>query len=250
MKRFASVLLISATLLSLPAIGATSAVTANAVHAELVKHIPELKREQVRAAPVAGLFEVDIGGRSVYATPDGKYIVQGDLFEVATRTNLTQARRDVLRHEALAKLDSKDAIVFAPVAPKHTITVFTDVDCGYCRKLHAEIAKLNELGIAVQYVAFPRSGPGTDAWKKMESVWCSSDRRDAITRAKRGESIERPTECSAPQIATQYELGVKVGVKGTPMLVLEDGRSIDGYMPAAQLVKQLEAMNQKSAAVR
>lgn len=219
------------------------------LHAELVKHLPGITVDQLRPSPIAGWFELSFGDGVAYVTEDGKYLIQGDLFEVATRVNLTQSRHNEARRIAMAQLNEDDAIVFSPPTPKHTITVFTDVDCPYCRKLHSDIAKYNEQGIRVRYVAYPRSGPGSETWETMEAVWCSKDRRDALTRAKRGEKVERPADCKTTAIASEYALALKVGVQGTPMILLENGGVISGYMPAEQLAEQLKLLETQKTAV-
>ena len=117
--------------------------------------------------------------------------------------------------------------------------MLTDVNCAYCRKLHGEIAQYNERGIAVRYAAFPRSGPDTDSWNTMAAVWCSKDRRDALTRAKLGEKVAAPA-CGDRAVAEHYALGEQLGVEGTPMIILEDGAVIGGYIPAAALAERLE----------
>jgi len=130
--------------------------------------------------------------------------------------------------------------VFAPSgAIWHTLTVFTDVDCTYCRRMHLEMAELNRLGIRIRYLFYPRSGPDTNSWRKAESVWCSADRRDALTRAKRGEAIKAQS-CEAP-IAEQYALGREMGIRGTPGIITDQGEYVAGYMPAAQLAEYLSA---------
>ncbi|HKU16666.1 MAG TPA: DsbC family protein [Steroidobacteraceae bacterium] len=235
MKALVASLVLLAALHATCAHADAAASAAARVHSELVKHVPGLKPEQVRPSQVPGLFEVTFGNGTAYVTADGKYLVKGELYDVATRTNLTEAGRVDQRRAVLATIKDADAIVFAPPQPKHTITVFTDVECGYCRKLHSEIAQYNDRGIAVRYVAYPRAGPGSDDWKTMEAVWCSSDRRDALTRAKRGEKIERPENCGKTPVAEQYALGEQLGVPGTPMIVLDDGRKLDGYVSAGQL---------------
>ena len=144
----------------------------------------------------------------------------------------------------------RSLITFAAATPKHTITVFTDVDCSFCRKLHSEMSALNGLGITVRYAAFPRSGPGTPSWATMEAVWCSADRQSALTRAKRGEKIERPEGCATAAVRSDYELGEQLGMQGTPMIVLEDGRSIGGYLPAAEIARMLDASTASVAATR
>jgi thiol:disulfide interchange protein DsbC len=121
---------------------------------------------------------------------------------------------------------------------KHTITVFTDVECIYCRKLHSEIEELNRLGVRVRYLAYPRTGPGTEDWRKMETVWCAKDRKTAITQAKLGKPVSAPS-CAAP-VKKQYELGEQLGVRGTPAILTMSGEYIGGYLPPAQILQQLE----------
>jgi thiol:disulfide interchange protein DsbC len=155
-----------------------------------------------------------------------------------TKDNLTESRREQGRLQMLSKVSDADAIVFSPQGPvRHTLTVFTDVDCPYCRRMHGEMAELNRLGIRVRYLLFPRSGPDTDSWHKAEAVWCSADRRDALTRAKKGEAVKAPA-CKAP-IAEQYALGREMGIRGTPAIITETGEYVDHYVPAAQLGEYL-----------
>lgn len=220
--------------------GAGSDDAGKALSVAIAKVDPKISVQFLEDAPVQGLHHVSLDGTSGYVTADGRYFIRGDLFDVATRANLSEEGRKDVRAKALKKLEARDAIVFSPANPKYTITVFTDVDCGYCRKLHKDMAKLNELGVAVQYIAYPRSGPGTESWTKAEAVWCAADRRDAITRAKSGEKVAKPADCVTTPIAAQYALGEKLGVKGTPMIVLEDGSEIGGYMPPAQLAQELD----------
>lgn len=220
------------------------------VHAALVKHMPGLKVEDVRQSKVPGLFEVRMGEGSAYVSEDGLYLVKGDLFEIANRTNLSEAGRTADRRELLTTLDPKQVITFSPANPKHTITVFTDIECGYCRKLHSEIAQINALGIAVRYVAYPRGGPNTEAWTQMEAVWCSPDQQGSLTRAKLGNKIERAAGCTAAHITSQYQLGQKLGIQGTPLVVLENGRIVGGYIPPQELAKVLDARPQATAASR
>jgi thiol:disulfide interchange protein DsbC len=136
-------------------------------------------------------------------------------------------------------------IVFGPASAKYTITVFTDVECGYCRKLHGEIDQLNKLGVRVRYLAYPRAGPGTDDWHKMEAVWCSKDRNAAITMAKQGQVVQ--AKCGATPVAKQYELGEEMGVRGTPAIFTMAGDYIGGYLPPGEMVRQLDELKLASA---
>jgi thiol:disulfide interchange protein DsbC len=214
------------------------------IREQLARRIPGAKPEDVIPAPIPGLYEISVGTSTAYISADGKYLISGDLFEVASKTNMTEARRTVARKKLIDGLKESDLIVFAPAgAVKHTITVFTDVDCGYCRKLHSEIAELNKLGVRVRYAAYPRSGPGTEDWNKMEAVWCAKDRRKALTNAKLGEALPA-ANCGATPVASQYQLGDSVGVSGTPAIVTESGEFLGGYMPAAKLSAYLEEQKQ------
>ena len=209
---------------------------------------PGVNADQIKPSPVAGVYEVAMGADTAYVSADGRYLFSGDLFEVETRTNLTEASRASARGKALAKLDERDMIVFGPAAAKHTITVFTDVECGYCRKLHGEVEQLNKLGVRVRYLAYPRSGPGTEDWAKMEAVWCAKDRNAAITKAKQGQDVD--AKCAATPIAKQYELGEELGVRGTPAIFTPAGDYIGGYLPPKDLVKELDQLKAAAAKTR
>lgn len=215
--------------------------------AAIAAKFPGSKPEQVKPSPVKGIFQVDMGGDTAYVSADGKFLFSGDLYDIDSRTNLTEVARTGTRSKALAKLDERDMIIFAPAAAKYTITVFTDVECGYCRKLHSEIEQLTKLGVRVRYMAYPRAGPGTDDWKKMEQVWCAKDRKDAITKAKQGEAVKAPN-CGATAVGKQYELGEQLGVRGTPAIFTPAGDYIGGYLPPQELVKQLEQLEKVAKA--
>lgn len=192
--------------------------------------------DQILPTPVPGLFEVTYGPQLFYISEDGRYLIQGHLIDIVARDDLTEARQSQLHKAAIDKLGDENMVVFAAAKPKHTITVFTDIDCGYCRKLHSEIKQTNDLGITVRYLFFPRSGVNTESYYKAETVWCSEDRKQALTDAKSGKTMPRKT-CDNP-IDEHMQLVQAFGLQGTPAIVLEDGRVIPGYVPA----KQLEAM--------
>lgn len=220
--------------------GATAAAPPAAkpdVRAEIARRL-EIKLEDVRPSPVDGLYEVQSGADVGYVSEDGRFYVDGDVFEMTSKHNLTEDRRKVGRLALLAGVKDADAIVFSPAGPvRHTLTVFTDVDCTYCRRMHQEIAEFNRLGFRVRYLMFPRNGPDTDAWRKAEAVWCSPDRQEALTRAKRGETV-KAARCETP-VAAQYELGRKLGIHGTPGIFTDRGEYLAGYMPPASMAEYL-----------
>lgn len=227
-----------ALLLAAPGAMADSAPKPD-MRADIAKRL-DVKVEDVVPSPIPGLYEIRSGPDVGYVSTDGRFYVDGDIFDMQTKGNLTETRRQQGRLELLARVSDDDAIVFSPQGPvRHTLTVFTDVDCPYCRRMHSEMPELNRLGIRVRYLLFPRSGPDTDSWRKAEAVWCSADRRDALTRAKKGEVVKAPA-CKAP-IAAQYALGREMGIRGTPAIITDTGEYVDHYVPAAQLSEYLSA---------
>jgi len=197
--------------------------------------------ESLQPAALEGMYEAILDGEVVYVTADGRYLLHGNLYDMQDGLeNLTESRVSGLRKEALAGLGEERMITFGPEDAEDTITVFTDIDCGYCRKLHAEMDKYNEQGIRVRYLFFPRSGPGGESFRKSISVWCADDRQQAMTAAKQGEPLEQK-ECENP-VLDHYKLGRKLGVSGTPALVLENGEMLPGYIPAERLKPALEQL--------
>ena len=226
----------SSTASARPALPAPSAE----IRAMIASKLPGAHPQDVRSSPVAGVYEVARGGADlVYVTADGRHAFSGDLYDLTSQSNISEQRRRDLRAQILATVPDSQMIVFSPKDPKYTVTVFTDVDCAYCRKLHSEIAKYNDLGIRVRYLFFPRTGPNTESWAKADAVWCSADRNDALTRAKRGETITAP-HCAQTPVARDYELGQDFGVHGTPSIVLSSGELLPGYLPPSLLVKRLQ----------
>jgi thiol:disulfide interchange protein DsbC len=200
-----------------------------------------VKPENVQTTPVAGIFEVLRGSDILYMTRDGQYAFTGDLYQVPTRANLTEVHRRDLRRKLIEAVPESRMVVFSPAQPKYTVTVFTDVDCGYCRALHRQIADYNRLGVRVRYVFYPRTGPDTESWHKAEQVWCSADRKAALTRAKLGEPLDAPV-CANTPVAQEYELGKAIGLEGTPGIVAANGAMVGGYLSPDALVEQLKQL--------
>jgi thiol:disulfide interchange protein DsbC len=217
------------------------------IRVNLAKQLPGTKPEDVRPSPIPGVYEIAIGTSIAYISADGKYLISGDMYEIASKNNLSEVKRSQSRMKTMASIKESDTIVFGPAAAKHTVTVFIDVDCGYCRKMHAEIAELNKLGVRVRYTAYPRSGPGTSSWAKMETIWCSKNRRDALTKAQLDEDIGE-LKCGATPVASQFKLGDDLGVNGTPAIFTESGDYIGGYLPPQKLVAYLDELKAQSAA--
>lgn len=220
-----------------------SASEQDELKAIISKKLPGIEFGTVTPAPVKGLYEVSVGPDVVYFSADGKFLVQGDLIDLDAKKNITEGRRNYARADALEKFGEDQMIVFGPADQPvdHMITVFTDIDCGYCRKLHREIESFTDLGIKVRYMFYPRTGPNSESWSKAERVWCSDDRNESLTLAKAGQPISGPV-CKANPISDHYDMGTKVGLGGTPAIVLETGELISGYVPAPQLLKHIETV--------
>lgn len=219
----------------------TAAVEADeaAVRAAMAKLLPNVELDEVVKAPVPGLFEVLIGPRLFYVSDDGRYLIQGSIIDTKTREDLTEARQTVAKKAVMDKVGDDETIIFGPEKYDHTITVFTDIDCGYCRKLHQEIDDYKAEGIRVRYLFYPRAGIGSPSYQKAVSVWCADDRKKAMTDAKRGVPLDNKT-CDNP-VQDHMILGEAMGVTGTPAVVLEDGRLLPGYIPAKRMSAYLNA---------
>ena len=201
-----------------------------------------VKPEDLHATPIPGIYELLRGGDAAYVSSDGKFAIIGDMYETGTNNDLTENRRRDLRLKMLAAIPEAQMVVFGPDNPKHTITVFTDMDCAYCRKLHSQISDYNKLGIRVRYIAYPRTGPNTSSWSKAEQVWCSADRKTALTEAKLGKSL--PTKiCANNPVATEYQLGQDFNLQGTPTLILGNGEMVSGYLAPDDLAAQLKGVD-------
>ncbi len=210
---------------------------------------PQVEIDRVAAAPIKGFREAVVGGQVVYVSDDGRYVFVpgsgGALYDATAKKNLSEVALGAMRTELLKKIPAGDRIVFAPANPVHTVTVFTDVACGYCRKLHSEIAEYNKQGIAVEYLAFPRMGLGSEDYKTMVSIWCSTDRKKALTDAKAGRQVANKS-CKTP-VDQQYDVGQRVGLTGTPMILTADGTQLGGYVPPAELRKALDKRASETA---
>lgn len=207
------------------------------IRATIIRTFPDMEITDIKKSPATGLYEILLGPEVLYATADGRYILQGDLIDMKQKRNLSEEQRSHARENLLGSISADEYIEYSPAERKHTVYVFTDIDCGFCRKLHRDMAELNKLGIAVRYLAFPRAGIDSVTYKQMESVWCAVDRNKAMNEAKQGMKVSEKT-CVNP-VARQYALGQDIGVRGTPAIFSEQGLSISGYMPPDKLLQVL-----------
>ncbi len=207
--------------------------------------VPNATIDTIAESTLPGFYEVGVGGQLIYVSADGRFLVQGSVFDIVNKVDLTEQKRSGARKTALEQIPADKRIIFAPNEVKHRLTVFTDIDCGYCRRLHQEIADYNARGIAIEYLFFPRAGVGSESFQKAVNVWCSADKNDAMTRAKAGQELERRS-CDNP-IADDTQLAIQIGLSGTPALITEQGDLLPGYLPADALLERLDGLKQAQA---
>ena len=223
-----------------PAVAPGEVPDLDAVRARIEASLPGMSATSVDATPVPGLFEAVIDGSIYYVDESGEYLVDGSLVRLSTRENLTEARLGTLHMASLAKLGEADMLTYTPEKPTgRSITIFTDISCGYCRKLHADIDVLLDAGIAVHYLLFPRAGLGSEGHAALESVWCNPDPQAAMTTAKSGGRVP-DAACDNP-IEAHVTLAQQVGLRGTPLIYTDAGERIPGFREPAAIVEMIEA---------
>lgn len=209
------------------------------VRAKIAAMFDEIGAENVGESPVDGWYTVHKGSIVAYVSEDGRYLLQGDLIDLDQQLNLSEQTRTESRRLLMSTVTDDQTILFTPVNPRFRVTVFTDVECTYCRKLHSQIDEYLAQGIEVRYLLYPRNGPASRSWNTSEDVWCARDRNRALTAAKLDQKFETQ-KCDASAIAKQYLLGQSIGLTGTPAIVFDDGTLLSGYLPPAALASRLE----------
>lgn len=210
------------------------------LRADLQQTMPDIQLQSLTELADSGLFEAVISDRVYYFTSDGNYLIQGSVLSLKTRENLTQQRELGIKSDILSRQNPDDLITFAPEKVDYMLTVFTDVDCTYCRKMHEQVAEYNALGIGIRYMAFPRAGVESESAKKLVEVWCAKDPQQAMTDAKAERKIKNTKVCEDNPIIAQFQTGQRLGVEGTPALFLENGQMLPGYVPPKRLREILD----------
>jgi thiol:disulfide interchange protein DsbC len=219
----------------------TTGADTSKIKETLSRTIPDLPVKSIQKSQVDGIFEVNTdAGETLYFSKDGQFFITGDLYSLKNDKiqNLSELKREQDRVARINAIPDQQKIVFpAEGEVKGKIAVFTDIDCGYCRKLHKEVPALNKMGVEVSYLAYPRAGLNSDSYKKYVSAFCAEDKLNAMTKAKNGQSIE-PKVC-ANHVAEQYDLGRQIGISGTPAIILDSGELIPGYVSSGKIAKAL-----------
>ena len=209
-----------------------------AIEARLADIVPANTPVTINETPIDGVLEVRLGGDVVYMSADGKHLFQGRLIDLDTREDLTSRAQTAIRRERIAAIDPDEFVTFGPDNPTHRLMVFTDPDCGYCRRLHEQMDAYVAEGIEINYMGFPRAGEDSSTYDKLVSVWCANDPQAAMNTAKAGGELPA-RDCDNP-VSKHYQLGQDMGVTGTPALLGFDGTLIPGFVPPDQLKARLE----------
>ncbi len=228
-----------AALAMFPASADESSTELELVRQRVAEMFELIDQDDINISPVDGWYTIHKGSIVAYISSDGRYLLQGDLIDLKTEVNMSEAVRNDARRELMASVKNEDVILFSPADVKYSVSIFTDVECTYCRRLHGQIDEYLAHGIEVRYLMYPRNGPTSRAWSTAEEVWCSSDRNSALTAAKMDRKFAS-TDCDASIVQEHYDIGRDVGLSGTPAIVFDDGTLISGYLPPDQLKARLD----------
>jgi thiol:disulfide interchange protein DsbC len=203
----------------------------------------EIDPQEIFESPIEGWYTIRKGAVIAYISADGRYLLQGDMIDLQDNSNLTEQARNDARVVMLSAVPDEDLIIFSPDKVQHSVSIFTDIDCTFCRRLHSQIDDYMDQGIEIRYFLYPRNGPTSPSWAKAENVWCADNRNEALTLAKLDK--EYPTHtCDSSIVSNHYLIGQDVGLRGTPAIVLDDGTLFSGYLPPAKLKEAIVAAGQ------
>jgi thiol:disulfide interchange protein DsbC len=240
MKRAKLLLILATSLAVLPAHAAESSDVAAEERERIAGLFDSIEPDHVFGSPIDGWYTIRKGSVVAYISTDGRYLLQGDLIDLDKQVNLTEESRSLARGEIMSGVGDDDVIIFKPEQVEYSVSIFTDIDCTYCRRLHAQIDDYMALGIEVRYLLYPRGGPASSSWNTAEEVWCSADRGNALTLAKLDRDFESKS-CDASMVQNHYVMGQEVGLSGTPAIVLDDGELIAGFLPPDALKMRLDS---------
>jgi thiol:disulfide interchange protein DsbC len=230
-------------LFAVPASAQGNSAELQKVRDTVSERFAEIDPQEIFESPIEGWYTIRKGAIIAYISADGRYLLQGDMIDLQDNSNLTEQARNDARVVMLSAVPDEDLIIFSPDKVQHSVSIFTDIDCTFCRRLHAQIDDYMDQGIEIRYFLYPRNGPTSPSWAKAENVWCADDRNEALTLAKLDK--EYPTHtCDSSIVSNHYLIGQDVGLRGTPAIVLVDGTLFSGYLPPAQLKEAIVAAGQ------
>ena len=241
MNSFLRILLFVFSTIAVSQVAADAAV--DELKQSLAKRLPQFEVSYIDKTPIEGIYQVIISGQVLYMTKDARYMIDGNLVDLATKKNYSEDAMSVIRLSQMEELGEDKMVVYTPETIKHTITVVTDIDCPYCRRLHSEMDQYMEGGVQVRYIFMPLKGQAD--YRTTVSVWCSKDKNEALDMAKSGVEMEAK-DCDNP-IDEHLKISRSLGVRGTPAIILQNGSMLPGYIPANKLIAELASLNLSTA---
>jgi thiol:disulfide interchange protein DsbC len=227
-------------LFAVPASAQGNSAELQKVRDAVSERFAEIDPQEIFESPIEGWYTIRKGAIIAYISADGRYLLQGDMIDLQDNSNLTEQARNDARVVMLSAVPDEDLIIFSPDKVQHSVSIFTDIDCTFCRRLHSQIDDYMDQGIEIRYFLYPRNGPTSPSWAKAENVWCADNRNEALTLAKLDK--EYPTHtCDSSIVSNHYLIGQDVGLRGTPAIVLDDGTLFSGYLPPDQLKEAIVA---------
>lgn len=230
-------------LFAVPASAQGNSAELQKVRDTVSEQFAEIDPQEIFESPIEGWYTIRKGAVIAYISADGRYLFQGDMIDLQDNSNLTEQARNDARIVMLSAVPDEDLIIFSPDNVQHSVSIFTDIDCTFCRRLHSQIDDYMDQGIEIRYFLYPRNGPTSPSWAKAENVWCADDRNEALTLAKLDKEFPTHT-CDSSIVSNHYLIGQDVGLRGTPAIVLDDGTLFSGYLPPAQLKEAIVAAGQ------
>ena len=227
-------------LFAVPASAQGNSAELQKVRDTVSERFAEIDPQEIFESPIEGWYTIRKGAIIAYISADGRYLLQGDMIDLQDNSNLTEQARNDARVVMLSAVPDEDLIIFSPDKVQHSVSIFTDIDCTFCRRLHAQIDDYMDQGIEIRYFLYPRNGPTSPSWAKAENVWCADNRNEALTLAKLDKKYPTQT-CDSSIVSNHYLIGQDVGLRGTPAIVLDDGTLFSGYLPLAQLKEAIVA---------
>lgn len=201
---------------------------------------PAIEIKGTKPSAIPGLYEVQVNNQIVYLSADGEKVISGDMYDLKKQFSHTERATQTLRKDAMASVEDKDKIIYKAKNEKYKVSVFTDISCPYCTKLHQHMSEFNDMGITVEYLAFPRAGLGSQPAKRMQKIWCAENKTIAMNQAKLDNKIPKQS-CNGSQVVEQFLLGQDIGVNATPTIIFEDGSIQPGYAEPKELLQYLQS---------